>query len=476
MLSDCLSARDNQQCSPMKIVSFEVYRIDLQTRIPFQYGIATMTRVPEVFVRLNVAFDDPPTTGFSSDCLPPKWFTKVPEKPLEEEVEEMLAVIRHALETAVGIEGESVFACWRVLHAAQERWANERHIAPLLAHFGTSLVERALIDAFCRARKSSFSQVVRDNALKIDLGAIHSPLRGRTPADFLRPHPRRNVIARHTVGMADPLGERDIRERLSDCLPQSLEKCTRVYGLRHFKIKVNGKLDTDVERLERVADVLRQSAPRDFRFTLDANEQFKSVSAFREYWQIITRGLGDFFSRLLFVEQPLHRDVALRAEVEKELKEWPERPAIVVDESDGTLDAVPTALRLGYAGASHKNCKGIIKGIANACLLKHSLAILTGEDLCNIGPVALLQDLAVMATLGIESVERNGHHYHAGLSQFPKTIQQQVLEKHNDLYGETTDGWPAVRINNGLIELGSVNKAPFGTDFLLDTSVLKRIA
>jgi len=40
--------------------------------------------------------------------------------------------------------------------------------------------------------------------------------------------------------------------------------------------------------------------------------------------------------------------------------------------------------------------------------------VLTGEDLCNLGPVAFLQDLAMMALLGIEHVERNGHHYFAG--------------------------------------------------------------
>jgi L-alanine-DL-glutamate epimerase-like enolase superfamily enzyme len=460
----------------MRIVGFELYRVDLGTRLPFQYGIATMTRVPEIFIRLQVQFDPAPTAGFSSDCLPPKWFTKIPEKPLQEELAEMLTVIQHALETAVGIEGESVFACWQSLYSAQERWANERHIPPLLAHFGTSLVERALIDAFCRARQMTFAQAMGDNSLKIDLGKIHSALRGKAPSDFLPAAPRRNVIVRHTVGLADPLTDRDIKERLNDCLPQSLQACARIYGLRHFKIKINGNLETDMERLEKIAETLRQAAPRDFRFSLDANEQFKSVAAFREYWQIIAHRDSDFFNRLLFVEQPLHRDVALQPAVEKEWKAWPDRPAIIVDESDGTLDAVPTALRLGYAGASHKNCKGIIKGIANACLLKHSLGMMTGEDLCNIGPVALLQDLAVMATLGIESVERNGHHYHAGLSQFPRKIQEQVLAHHGDLYSETTDGWPAVRITNGSIELGSVNKAPFGTDFLLDTTELKRIA
>jgi hypothetical protein len=90
---------------------------------------------------------------------------------------------------------------------------------------------------------------------------------------------------------------------------------------------------------------------------------------------------------------------------------------LIIDESDAELDSLPRALALGYHGTSHKNCKGVFKGIANACLLEAlrrqsggDRLVMSGEDLANIGPVALLQDLAVVATLGVSSVERNGHH------------------------------------------------------------------
>jgi hypothetical protein len=70
-----------------------------------------------------------------------------------------------------------------------------------------------------------------------------------------------------------------------------------------------------------------------------------------------------------------------------------------------------------------------------------------------------------MAALGIRSVERNGHHYHAGLSQFPRSVQQQVLAHHPDLYAASADGWPALKITNGEINLQSINQAPFGVGF-----------
>jgi len=480
----------------VRVKSAELYRIDLKTRIPFRYGIATMTEVPEVFLRVQGEFDGVTAMGVSSDCLPPKWFTKVAEKGLEEEVEEMSGVIRNALELAGSIKERAVFSFWYRLYEEQERWAQSRHIPPLLAHFGTSLVERALIDGFCRTRKVSFWGAVKENLFRMDFGVIHPELKGREAKEFLGSArgsggipraedfvpqvaarlPLQRVKVRHTVGLADAILEKDVHERLEDGLPESLEGSIGRYGLTHFKIKLSGKATEDVERLCKIAELLQSRSP-EFRFSLDGNEVFRSFGEFREYWAVVTAEpkLQGFFKRLLFLEQPLHRDVALSAEVETQLKGWEGRPAIIIDESDGTLDAVAMALRLGYAGASHKNCKGVFKGIANRCLLNERKGLMTGEDLCNIGPVALLQDLAVMAVLGIESVERNGHHYHRGLSQFPKAIQEQVLANHGDLYEKAPQGWPTLRIEDGTVAVGSINAAPFGVGFDLDVSRLQRV-
>jgi len=82
--------------------------------------------------------------------------------------------------------------------------------------------------------------------------------------------------------------------------------------------------------------------------------------------------------------------------------------------------------------------------------------------------VALLQDCAVAAALGVESVERNGHHYFAGLSAFPSAVQERVLEAHPDLYRRTPAGWPALKIEGGTLDLGSVHRAPLGVGFEID--------
>jgi hypothetical protein len=451
----------------------DIHLLDLRTRMPFKYGIATMTSTPHAFVRLVVEVAGRPSVGIAADHLPPKWFTKDPARPIADEVADMLRVIDHAVQSAAGIHADSPFDAWRQVDAAQSAWGRSQSLPPLLTQFGTSLVERAMIEAVCRATGQPFARLLRTDAFGMRLGDIHRALAGRTPADLLPERPLNRIIARHTVGLADLLTDADIApdERLDDGLPQSLVACIRTYGLRHFKIKVSGTLDRDRERLDRIGRILSEYAPADYAFSLDGNEQFHAVADFRTFWDELCRAaeLERFFEHLLFVEQPLHRDVALQPEVAGMLNDWPGRPPLIIDESDAELDNLPRALALGYAGTSHKNCKGVFKSIANACLLAQRSReeparrfIMSGEDLANIGPVALLQDLAVCASLGIESVERNGHHYFAGLSMFPAEVQRQVLEAHGDLYHPSRDGWPTLTVRAGVLQTDSVVESPFG--------------
>ena len=453
--------------------------------MPFKYGIATMTEVPMVFVQLDTNVDGQLSRGVASDLLPPKWFTKVPDDPLEKEVADMLQVIRQAISHTIGTEAPTTFAAWQGIYERQDVWANSENIAPLLAHFGTSLVERALIESVCRATSKTLGQALRGGTLGFQPGAIHPALTKRSALELLPRSPLASVVPRHTVGLADPLSTDTIPddEKLDDSLPQSLDQCIHAYGLRHFKIKITGDIDADLERLRTVAAAIDQHAPSNHAFSLDGNEQFKSVDDFRKHWIRLADNstLVPFFQHLLFVEQPLHRDIALEKSVKEGFDDWPDRPPIIIDESDATIKSLPTALDLGYAGTSHKNCKGIFKGVANACLLNtrresgHT-SVISGEDLCNVGPVAVIQDLAVMAALGIESVERNGHHYMAGLSQFPEVTQRQVLDSHTGLYRISELGWPTLDIRDGQIDLTSVNSQPFGTGFELDLSPFREIS
>jgi len=464
----------------IQLRSAELFRIQLTARMPFRYGIVTMTEVPHVIMRLKFEIDGQTHEGLAADHLPPKWFTKDPNRPLAEEIDEMLVVIRAAVAGAQTIQAATPFQFWQQLYAAQGKWGVAHQIPPLLAHFGTSLVERALIDAFCRSVGLSFAVALHENRFGVDLGAMHAPLAGTAPRDWLPAAPPETVFARHTVGLVDFIEDAEIpaADRVDDGLPQSLAACVKFYGLKHFKIKIDADVARAKERLLKIAAVLARECADDYAFSLDGNESFRDPAVFAAQMRALLAepALHQFWPKLLFIEQPLHRDVALTPAAD--WKAWPERPPIIIDESDAELGSLPAALALGYAGTSHKNCKGIFKGVGHACLLAQRRAagktsMLSGEDLTNVGPVALLQDLTVSAVLGVTSVERNGHHYFAGLSQFPVAIQQHILTHHGDLYTRSAAGWPRLDVREGRIALGSVLRAPFGCAVGLDLGALE---
>ena len=466
----------------VRVLGTEQFVLNMHARMPFRYGIVTMTALPHLFLRAEVEVNGRRVFGLAADHLPPKWFTKDPASHYRDDLETMRGVIDSACAIAMGTgRHRSVFDWWLHSYQGQSAWAGGWALPPLLAGFGTSLVERAVIDAFCKAEGTTFAESVHRNDFGIRLGAIQQELGTAEPRDLLTETPLRSLIARHTVGLTDPLTDADIApaDRVEDGLPQSLEACVRAYGLTHFKIKLGGDAGRDLDRLTRIADVLERETGGSYAFTLDGNENFKTVEPFRELWARLAeaRPLAPFLTRLIFVEQPLHRDVALSAGVGAAFAAWPERPPILIDESDGTLSTARDALALGYVGTSHKNCKGVFKGLTNACLIEHrrrqhpaGAYMISAEDLSNVGPVALQQDLAAVATFGIPHVERNGHHYFKGITMVPADVQSAVLAGHPDLFHRHAGGFVAMNVRAGRIDTGSVVDHGFGLNFDFDPS------
>ena len=103
-----------------------------------------------------------------------------------------------------------------------------------------------------------------------------------------------------------PLTAEDVHadEQLNDGLPYTLEENIRAYGLSYFKIKVRGDRDADLNRLRKIADVLETSEVDEPSLTLDGNEQFASVDAFRDFYETCKADtkIGKLFKGLLLVE------------------------------------------------------------------------------------------------------------------------------------------------------------------------------
>ena len=110
----------------------------------------------------------------------------------------------------------------------------------------------------------------------------------------------------------------------------------------------------NIARTKSIFTLLEQQAPNEYAFTLDGNEQFLDANQFRLHWNELTNNLPDsFLDHLLFVEQPFHRDIAL-SEHWRSVEGLEGCPPIIIDESDGDLDSLPTAIALGYEDESQE--------------------------------------------------------------------------------------------------------------------------
>ena len=452
----------------LRLLEADVQERTLRFRMPFRFGAATLEACPQLALRIRADVDGAGASGVAAEFALPKWFDKSPALRESDNVAQLHRSLALAVDVYRGAGRErSPFALHRACGDEHRRRCRQEGLPPLVAGFGVALVDRALIDAACRAAKLSFFEAVRGNLLGID-ASLTPELSGFDLDAFLAGlRPSAEIAARHTVGLLDPLTTSDLRgPRPADPLPCTLEECIEQYGNTHFKLKLSGKADADVDRLTRIAAVLDRLP--DYRATLDGNEQYADADAVLAFWERLEAQpkLDRLRSAVLFIEQPIARSVALSAPIVA----LAERRPVEIDESDGTLDAFVVAKELGYTGVSSKACKGVYRSILNRARCAHwnnqegtARYFMSAEDLIVQAGVSLQQDLSLATLIGCTHVERNGHHYVNGLAGAPREEQARVLNAHPNLYRRGDDGVVRLSIRGGKIALKDLQAPGFGS-------------
>jgi hypothetical protein len=450
----------------------ELLEREVKLRMPFRFGAATLTHAPQAFVRATIELENGKrSSGAAAELLVPKWFDKDPALSNEENFAQLRGSLALARDSYLAGGANSAFGHFIENYAPQLAMGTMRGMNGLVACYGPALIDRALLDALCRALEMSFFRAIQKNIPGIAAPGWQADLAAFDMDEFLDSfEPAKRLAARHTVGLLDPISAADPKERVGDGLPETLEEVIARYGHRWFKLKVSGELKADVERLAAIASVLDPHFERlgePYRATLDGNEQFGDVEGALALWSAIKADprLKRLASAVVFIEQPIKRQQALAGDISDLAEEKP----VIIDESDDSLEAFPLARRRGYAGVSSKTCKGIYKSILNAarCRLWNreegtDRYFMSGEDLTVQAGLALQQDLALASLLGLSHVERNGHHYVNGMAGLPDVEQKAFLENHGDLY-EHSHGATRVKIQDGILQTGSLDCAGYAS-------------
>lgn len=450
---------------------------DVRLRIPFRFGNTTLTESPQITLRVVVEDGmGRRATGYSGDLLAAAWFNKDPDRSIEEKTGDLIEIIGLAMEAYRTRASSFVtpFELWWDVYRELKTLAQERGINALSAGFGSSLPERAVIDAVCRLLGLPFYDAMARNAFGIEPHVVHPELAEFDLRSALSPKPLDGIWCRHTVGLGDPLRAGDLRaeDRINDGLPETLVEDIATYGLSYFKIKIETDRERNLSRLTRIAEVLAFGCPNGFHVTLDGNEQVADLEDVK--WLLsklkASPNCRALARSVLFVEQPLPRDAALSDDVKSAIEKLGKSCRLILDESDDDVNSLVRGRELGYSGISTKNCKGVFKAVLNKCLItkwnsEHNgdPMIFSSEDLTNTGVLPLQQDFATIAALGIDHSERNGHHYFKGLSHLSDAEQKSALLAHGDLY-EERGGFVSPRISHGRMQIGSIQSVGYGYD------------
>jgi hypothetical protein len=393
---------------------------------PFRFGAVVVEAASQVFVRAEIEIEGKGrSVGASAEMMVPKWFDKRASLSPEQTVDELrrsLVIASQLYLTSSGFDTAFGHHASRI--AMQIEACAKEDIPPLAAIFGPAEINKAVLDALLRGAGANFFDGMAANIAGID--ARMSPdLANEDITRYLAQCRRRDRVAiRHTVGLDDAIeGAGGVADRDENS------------GARYFKLKLAGNPGADAARLVRIGREL-STLPYAYGVTLDANEQYADLADLRSLVDRLGRdaGLAPIASRLLYIEQPMPRDLTRAAPIgEMALYDF------IIDEADDSYNAFVCARALGYRGISSKSCKGIYKSVINATrAAKWSTPrdkfFVTGEDLTCQAGLSVQQDLALGAMIGVAHAERNGHHYVDGFGDTPPDEASAFLAAHPDLY------------------------------------------
>src|ERR1700749_2384558 len=165
--------------SPFKILDIQLYERPVKLRLPFRFGVVTLTECPQAFVRVRIrTAAGREAEGAAAELLAPKWFDKNLSLRNEDNFDQLRQSLHLARQAYLSDSAaRSAFEHFSEPYRDQIDIAGAQGLNPLIACYGPALLDRALLDALCRAHDVSFYQAVQGNLVGIN-NALTPDLQG----------------------------------------------------------------------------------------------------------------------------------------------------------------------------------------------------------------------------------------------------------------------------------------------------------
>jgi L-alanine-DL-glutamate epimerase-like enolase superfamily enzyme len=218
----------------------------------------------------------------------------------------------------------------------------------------------------------------------------------------------------HSVGASDPLTASDVKKRIDDGLPETLEEWIPYSGVTAIKIKLNGNdLEWDINRVATIDQVAERAQAkrglREWLYSLDFNERCPNERYLLDFERKLKSRADMAFARVQYIEQPTARDLA--KDQQNTMFEAAKLKPVVIDESLTGLDTLLLAREMGYTGVALKACKGQSETLLLAAASQKYKMFRCVQDLTCPG-AALIHSAAIAAHVpGVSALEANAREY-----------------------------------------------------------------
>jgi L-alanine-DL-glutamate epimerase-like enolase superfamily enzyme len=407
----------------IRIVEVDHQFEEFQYRTPYQFGGRSVDRVKILNVNCRVRTGaGREAWGFGSMTLGNAWaFPAVQHDVGLGAMTALASMLR--TQTAACDEAGHPIDLFRALEPVYLRAADDvsrslalsTPIPKLCTLVVASAFDAAIHDAYGKAFKVSSYETYGPSYVRNDLSAdLGDAFKGEYLDRYVPSAPRPTMPVFHSVGASDALEASDVRARLDDGLPNTLEEWIPRDGLVRFKIKLNGgNLEADIDRILRIDRVVTRTnqtrGVTDWKYLLDFNEGCPNVQYLIECLRRVKEATPAGFDRILYIEQPTSRD--LKKDPSNVMHEAAKLRPVVIDESLTDLETLLLARKMGYTGVALKACKGQSHAMLMAAAAQKFGMFLCVQDLTCPG-ASLIHSAGIAARVpGNAGIEANARQF-----------------------------------------------------------------
>src|SRR3569832_1953274 len=150
---------DAMASAPQLLIrAIDFFERPVKLRMPFRFGVVTLTHSPQAFVRVRVErTDGRGGEGMAAEMMAPKWFDKNLELTNEDNFQQLRDVLRIARDAYLSdTSPATAFGHFARNYDRHQAACAAHGFNPLLGAYGPALVDRAVLDALCRIEGVSF--------------------------------------------------------------------------------------------------------------------------------------------------------------------------------------------------------------------------------------------------------------------------------------------------------------------------------